>query len=82
MRLVLPVTVLMQDVAARELMPRFKHVIAERKHDGSIVTAADRMVEAALAEALPRIFDCPVLAKKCRKLRKRKSGLTPTGAGA
>ena len=57
-QLVQRVITLMQDVAARELMPRFKHVAAERKHDGSIVTEADRMVEAALAEALPDVFDC------------------------
>ena len=63
-QLVLPVTALMQEVSARELMPRFKHVAAERKHDGSIVTAADRMVEAALAESLPCIFDCPVLGEE------------------
>ena len=61
---VLAVTALMQEVAARELMPRFKHVAAERKHDGSIVTEADRVVEAALAEALPHIFDCPVLGEE------------------
>lgn len=63
-RMVSPVIQLMQDVAARELMPRFKHVTAEKKHDGSIVTEADRMVEAALAEALPRIFECPVLGEE------------------
>ena len=63
-RMVAPVIQLMQDVSARELMPRFKHVTAEKKHDGSIVTEADRMVEAALAEALPRIFDCPVLGEE------------------
>ena len=63
-QLVLPVATLMQDVAARELMPRFKHVAAERKHDGTIVTEADRMVEAALARALPHIFDCPVLGEE------------------
>jgi fructose-1,6-bisphosphatase/inositol monophosphatase family enzyme len=45
-------------------MPRFKHVTAERKHDGSIVTEADRAVEAALAEVLPTIFDCPVLGEE------------------
>ena len=55
---------MMQDIAARELMPRFKHVTVEKKHDGSIVTEADRMVEAALTEALPRIFDCPVLGEE------------------
>ena len=63
-RMVSPVIQLMQDIAARELMPRFKHVTVEKKHDGSIVTEADRMVEAALAEALPHIFDCPVLGEE------------------
>ncbi len=55
---------LMRDVSARELMPRFRHVAAERKHDGSIVTAADRAVEAALVVALPAIFNCPVLGEE------------------
>ena len=64
---VLPVTALMQEIAARELMPRFKHVAAERKHDGSIVTEADRMVEAALAEALPHLFECPVLGEEMKE---------------
>lgn len=63
-KLVSPVIALMRDVSARELMPRFKHVSTERKHDGSLVTAADRMVEAALAEALPQIVDCPVLGEE------------------
>lgn len=55
---------LMREVAARELMPRFRHVAAERKQDGSIVTAADRAVESALAAALPGIFSCPVLGEE------------------
>lgn len=55
---------LMRDVSARELMPRFRHVAAERKHDGSIVTAADRAVEAALVVALPAVFNCPVLGEE------------------
>jgi myo-inositol-1(or 4)-monophosphatase len=59
-----PVIALMREVAARELMPRFRHVAAERKKDGSLVTEADRAVEAALVKALPRIFDCPVLGEE------------------
>jgi myo-inositol-1(or 4)-monophosphatase len=55
---------LMREVATRELMPRFRHVAAERKQDGSIVTAADRAVESALAAALPGIFNCPVLGEE------------------
>ena len=63
-QLVAPVIALLRDVAATELMPRFKHVIAERKHDGTVVTAADRAVEAVLARVLPTLFDCPVLGEE------------------
>jgi myo-inositol-1(or 4)-monophosphatase len=62
--LVEPLIALMREVSARELMPRFKHVSAEKKHDGSPVTEADRAVEAALAKALPALFDCPVLGEE------------------
>lgn len=59
-----PVTRIVQEIAMRDLMPRFRRVAAERKHDGSVVTEADRVVEAALADALPRIVDCPVLGEE------------------
>lgn len=62
--LVDPLVALMREVSARELMPRFKHVSAEKKHDGSLVTEADRAVEAALVKALPALFDCPVLGEE------------------
>ena len=62
--LAVPVIALLRDVAAAELMPRFKHVAAERKHDGTIVTEADRAVEAVLARVLPTLFDCPVLGEE------------------
>lgn len=55
---------LLRDVAQRELMPRFKKVGVERKHDGSVVTDADRAVEAALARALPGLFEAPVLGEE------------------
>jgi myo-inositol-1(or 4)-monophosphatase len=55
---------LMRSVAEAELMPRFRKVAAERKHDGSVVTEADRAVEAALAAALPNIFGAPVLGEE------------------
>jgi myo-inositol-1(or 4)-monophosphatase len=58
------VIALMRDVAACELMPRFKRVTAERKHDGTLVTDADRAVEAALLAALPPIFECPMLGEE------------------
>ena len=59
-----PVMALLRVVAASELMPRFKRVTAEKKHDGTVVTEADRAVEAALAKALPDIFNCPVLGEE------------------
>jgi myo-inositol-1(or 4)-monophosphatase len=55
---------LMRGVAESELMPRFRKVAAERKHDGTMVTEADRRVEAALAVALPALFDAPVLGEE------------------
>jgi myo-inositol-1(or 4)-monophosphatase len=62
--LVEPVSTLIREVSQRELMPRFRHVAVERKHDGSIVTEADRAVEAALAAALPKIVGCAVLGEE------------------
>ena len=71
-RLAHAVTEILKVVAARELMPRFKHVAAERKHDGTIVTAADRAVESALAQELPSLFDCPVLGEEMPIVEQRK----------
>ncbi len=62
---------LMRDVAQAELMPRFRKVAAERKHDGSLVTEADVRVEAALAAALPALFDAPVLGEEMPVDRQR-----------
>ncbi len=58
------VLALLREVSARELMPRFKHVAIERKQDGTVVTEADRAVEAALIAVLPTIFACPVLGEE------------------
>ena len=66
------VIALMREVSASELMPRFRHVNAEKKIDGSIVTEADRAVEAALAAALPKLFDCPVLGEEMSDLEQRR----------
>jgi len=69
---ILAVITLMREVAATELMPRFKHVHAEKKHDGSIVTEADRAVEAVLAAALPQLYDCPVLGEEMPEIEQRR----------
>lgn len=55
---------LMHEVAERELMPRFRKVAVERKHDGTMVTEADHAIEAALVAALPNLFDAPVLGEE------------------
>ncbi|MEP7154209.1 MAG: inositol monophosphatase family protein [Betaproteobacteria bacterium] len=70
--IILAVITLMREVAAKELMPRFKHVHAEKKHDGSIVTEADRAVEAVLAAALPKLYDCPVLGEEMPEAEQRR----------
>ena len=70
--LVEAVIALVREVSARELMPRFRHVHAERKLDGSLVTEADRAVEGALAAALPGLFDCPVLGEEMPELEQRR----------
>jgi myo-inositol-1(or 4)-monophosphatase len=64
LELAAPLATLMRDVSARELMPRFRRVAAEKKHDGTVVTEADRAVEAALTAALPGIVDCAVLGEE------------------
>ncbi len=59
-----PVALAVRHISAAELMPRFRRVAVERKHDGTVVTEADRAVEAALTLALPAIVDCPVLGEE------------------
>ncbi|MBL8510684.1 MAG: inositol monophosphatase family protein [Betaproteobacteria bacterium] len=58
------VIALMRELSIQELMPRFKRVSAEKKHDGSFVTEADKVVQAALVDRLPVIFNCPVLGEE------------------
>ncbi len=70
--LVEEVIALVRDVSSRELMPRFRHVQAEKKQDGSPVTEADRAVQSALAAALPRLFACPVLGEEMPELEQRR----------
>lgn len=70
--LVEPTSRLVREVSASELMPRFRRVAAEKKHDGTVVTEADRAVEAALAKALPQIADCPVLGEEMDHIEQRR----------
>lgn len=56
-----------RDIAQTEVMPRFLHVGARRKHDGSQLTEADLASQAALEKALPQIVPCPVLGEEMSK---------------
>lgn len=51
-------------VAAEEIMPRFQRVGHARKSDGSLFTEADLAAQGALAEALQRIHDVPVMGEE------------------
>ncbi len=53
-----------RDVAADEILPRYRNVVAMRKDDGSILTEADLAAQAALQRRLRAIHDVPVLAEE------------------
>lgn len=55
---------LVRAVAASELMPRFRDASHARKADGSIVTAADFAVQAALVRGLPSIAPGALLGEE------------------
>lgn len=51
-------------VAAEEVVPRYRSVVALRKDDGSIVTEADLAAQDALVRRLRVVDDVPVLAEE------------------
>lgn len=53
-----------RSVAADEILPRYRNVVAMRKDDGSILTEADLAAQAALDRRLRAIHDVPVLAEE------------------
>ncbi len=53
-------------VAADEVLPRYRSVVAVRKDDGSIVTEADFAAQEALARRLGELDDVPVLAEEMK----------------
>ena len=53
-----------REVAAREVMPRFRNVPALAKPDGSLVTEADLEAQRALLVALRRLEPLPVIAEE------------------
>lgn len=56
---------LLREAAAAEIMPRFHRILAERKADGSLVTAADLATQARVSGAIARDFpDTPLLGEE------------------
>lgn len=53
-----------REVAASELMPRFRRARVDRKADGSLVTEADLAVQAALARRLPALAPGPLVGEE------------------
>ena len=51
-------------VAATEILPRYRSVVALRKDDGSLVTEADFAAQRALARRLAQIEGAPVLGEE------------------
>jgi myo-inositol-1(or 4)-monophosphatase len=51
-------------VAAEEILPRYRSVVAERKDDGSLVTAADLAAQDALIARLTAIEPAAVIAEE------------------
>lgn len=61
-----------REVAAREILPRFRAVEARRKDDGSLVTEADLATQRALAEALGRIEPVALLGEEMTEADQRR----------
>jgi len=61
-----------REVAATEVLPRFRAVTARRKGDGSLVTEADLAAQHALAVALARIDPVAVLGEEMEEAEQRR----------
>jgi myo-inositol-1(or 4)-monophosphatase len=53
-----------RNVAADEILPRYRSVVAMRKDDGSVVTEADFAAQHALVKRLTALEDIPVLGEE------------------
>jgi myo-inositol-1(or 4)-monophosphatase len=53
-----------RSVAAEEILPRYRSVVATRKDDGSVVTEADYAAQRALVWRLQKLESIPVLAEE------------------
>ncbi|MBK1694780.1 inositol monophosphatase [Chromatium weissei] len=58
-------TQLLRTTAATEILPRWHHICAENKADGSVVTATDLAVQTRITAALALVFpDIPLLGEE------------------
>ncbi len=57
-------TLLVQDIAEREIMPRFLNTQARHKADGSLLTEADVAAQTMFTLKLPEIIAAPVLGEE------------------
>lgn len=64
MSLVEQVEAVLRQVAQEEILPRYRSVTLQRKHDGSFLTEADLASQRALQALLPALVDCPVLGEE------------------
>ena len=62
---------LVQHIADTEVMPRFLSVGGSEKPDGSLLSEADLAAQAAFADGLRRIIDCPMLGEEMSEQRQR-----------
>jgi myo-inositol-1(or 4)-monophosphatase len=53
-----------RSVAAEEILPRYRSVVAMRKDDGSVVTEADYAAQRALVRRLAQLENIPVLGEE------------------
>ncbi len=58
------VAVLLREVAAREVSPRWQSLRVDHKADGSLLSEADTAVQQALAQVLPDIYPAPLLGEE------------------
>ncbi len=61
-----------REVAAREILPRFRAVTAQRKGDGSLVTEADLAAQRALAAALARVEPVALLGEEMEEAEQQR----------
>jgi myo-inositol-1(or 4)-monophosphatase len=56
----------LRSVAAEEILPRYRSVVATRKDDGSLVTEADLAAQHALVRRLAKLEAIPVMGEEMR----------------